>query len=151
MESSRDQLLALEKTGQYLFHGSMGSFESLEPRQAINDNELTRKREQHGEPAICATPFADVAIFSALIKANAHNIKDESNCRYDLDGSNFETTPNLLAAAQKTTGKVYVLDKNDFQLFGGEGYEWRSDKNVVPVKVIEVTAEDLPKNIKVIE
>lgn len=152
VESPRDRLISLEKTGKYVFHGTMGAFELLEPRQPTNDNRQTGEREKHGEPAVCASPYADAAIFSALIKANASNIGSDSNCQFGITDDNhlhFESTANLLDKAKGIIGKVYVLDKKDFKEF--EGVDWRSERNVVPLQVVDVTVEDLPKNIKVIE
>jgi hypothetical protein len=145
---NRAELLALEKTGKYVFHGSTENLNILEPRQAQNKNKRTEKMEYCGSPAIYATPYADVAIFAALIKNNAKNVKEDNECEMDLENLHFSATQNLLDDAKKIVGKVYILDKSKFQLVGAE---FSSDKEVVPIAIMKVTADDLPENIKLIE
>lgn len=65
----REKLLALEKEGKFVFHGSPDVINVLEPRQAYNRNDETGTMEKHDEPAVFATPYAEVAIFRALINA----------------------------------------------------------------------------------
>lgn len=149
IERSRDRLLALEKTKKYVFHGSPDDLKILDPRQAYNYNEETKLQEVDGEPAVFATPSADVAIFRALTNFS-DNIGD-SNSKFGVKGKSlfFEVTPNILELAKKKIGKVYVLDKANFSKF--KGMQCRNLNSVVPIEVIEVRSEDLPKNIKLIE
>lgn len=146
---NREKLLALEKEGKFVFHGSQDVIENLEPRQAYNRNKETKQMEKDGEPAVFATPYADVAIFRALI--NAKNIVGKSMSRFGMDGQYlyFSATKNLLDQAKKKIGKVHILDKQKFKDF--KGMQCRSEKMIPVIEVIEVTADDLPQNIEIIE
>jgi hypothetical protein len=62
----KEILHKLEKEGRYVFHGSARELSVLEPRQSLNKNDQSGKMEPHGEPAVCATPFADIAIFRSM-------------------------------------------------------------------------------------
>ena len=148
MSENRAKLLALEKTGKYVFHGTTENINILEPRQAYNDNRKTNKRERDGEPAVFATPYADVAIFRSLI--NPINVKGNSSSQFGMSkkGLLFSATENLINQAEKKIGKVYVLDKTKFKQF--KGMQCRSEETMIPLEVIEVTTKDLPKNIKTI-
>lgn len=146
---SREKLLSLEKEGKYVFHGSPDNIAILEPLQAYNRSKKTGNMEKDGEPAVFATPYADVAIFRALI--NAKGVKGESTSRFGIDGDklHFSATKNILEEAKTKVGKVYVLDKQKFQDF--EGMQYRSSETNEPIEEIEVTIDDLPQNIETIE
>lgn len=146
---NRERLLSLEKEGKYVFHGSPDAITILEPRQAFNRSEKTGNMEKDGEPAVFATPYADVAIFRALI--NAKGVSGESTSQFGIDDDelHFSATKNLLEAARGKIGKVYVLDKQKFQDF--DGMQCRSSETNEPIEVIEVTIDDLPQNIETIE
>lgn len=138
----REKLLALEKEGRFVFHGSRENIEILEPRQAYN------YQEKDGAPAVFATPYADVAIYRALINANNINGKSSNSFGINKNRLFFKTSANLLEAAKHITGNVYVLDKNMFTEF--QGTECRSNHEIQPMQVIRVYAEDLPSNIEII-
>jgi len=123
--------------------------ETIEPRQGYDYNEETGQMEKDGDPAVFATPYADVAIFRALITPK--DVIGESRSNFGINGKHlyFSATKNLLDGANKKISKVYVLDKQKFGNF--EGMQCRSEESVVPIEIIEVTVEDLPKNIKLIE
>lgn len=143
--SGRRELLSLEKTGKYVFHGSPDRIEILEPRQAVN------KGENDGNPAIFATPHTDTAIFRSLI--NDRNVTGDSESKFGIDdkkgGLYFEATQNLIDNARGKIGKVYILDKKDFFQF--EGTQCITEKTIKPIRVIEVNYDDLPDYIKIIE
>lgn len=68
--SSLEKLTQLQETGNHVFHGSPdGNIEVLEPRQAIHYPNLPKSAEYilDGDPAVSATPYADIATFRALI------------------------------------------------------------------------------------
>ncbi len=94
--NSREKLLSLEKEGKYVFHGSPDIIKTLEPRQAYNQNKETGVMEKDGEPAVFATPYADVAIFRALI--NAKGISGESTSSFGINGEqlHFSATKNQI-------------------------------------------------------
>jgi hypothetical protein len=146
---NRKRLLSLEKEGKYVFHGSPDIIDVLKPRQAFNRRKKTGQMKKDGEPAIFATPYADVAIFKALI--NTKDAIGESTSQFGIDGNelHFSATKNLLNQAKKKIGRVYILDKKLFQNF--EGMQCRSDESINPIEVIEVTVDDLPQNIETID
>ena len=146
---NREALLALEREGKYVFHGSPDSIDVLEPRQAYDQDRETGEMVKDGDPAVFATPYADVAIFRALI--NRGEGLGDSASRFGIENEelHFGATQNLLDQAKTVTGKVYVLDKS---LFGKlKGMQQRSEKTIIPVQVVDVSFDDLPINIEVIE
>jgi hypothetical protein len=142
---NREKLLALEKEGKFVFHGSPDIIQALEPRQAYGNNEKTGQWEKDGNPAVFATPFADFAIFRALI-----NDKDFENS-FGVNGDRlyFLADEALIERAKENTGRVYVLDRGKFSDF--RGMDCRSKEKIIPLEVIEVTYEDLPPNIEIKE
>lgn len=146
---NRERLLLLEKEGKYVFHGSPDSITVLEPRQAYNYNQENGEMEKDSEPAVFATPFADVAIFRAL--TDARDVNEDSSSQFGMEGDtlHFSATENLLEHAKAKVGKVYVLDKNNFKNF--EGTQCRSSEINQPIEVIEVTFNDLPQNIEILK
>lgn len=145
---AREELLALEKEGKYMFHGSPLALEKLSPRQHTSYCRETGKEENHGEPSVCATPFADIAIFRAMVNENNAPIRKHASSfgAREKDGEiklNFEVTPEVISEIKDKTGYVYVFDKDTFEKFSG--MEWRSKEEVVPIQTIKVAFEDLPE------
>lgn len=145
ISEAKKQLLDLEKTGRYVFHGSPDYIEALEPRQAYNSNPQTGEDEKDGEPAVFATQYADIAIFRALLSGK--DVPEDSQTNFGTDGGklHFSTTRNLLEAARDKKANIYVLDKSKF--VEPEGTQCRSYVAVSPIQTIEVSAKDLPENI----
>lgn len=131
----KEKLANLEKEGVYLFHGSPFIIEKLEPRQPSKFNKETRRTESHGATSVVATPFSDIAIFRSLV--NDNNCQGSSSFGFENNNLEFATTSDNLSKIAGKIGHVYVLNKSDFIKFSD--MEWRSDKEIVPVKVIEVT------------
>jgi len=147
---NREKLLELEKTGNYVFHGSPSTLDFLSPHQAEGENMKTGEMEKDGSPAICASDLAEQAIFRALIHEKCSSKDSRTGFGTDeADDLHFWTTQNLIDIAKNSTGKVYVIEKNQFNKF--KGHEWRSNQPIIPEVVIEVTFDDLPKDIKIIE
>lgn len=148
-ESGRDKLLRLEREGVFVFHGSPEAVKDIEPRQAYNENLETGEKEKDGAPAVFATPFADVAIFRALI--NTVGVEGDSTSRFGIEDGiiHFESTQNLLDRAKDKNGFVYVLKKEQFD--EPIGTQCRSEESVSPVEIVEVSVEDLTKDIKIID
>ncbi|MFH1098567.1 MAG: hypothetical protein V1723_01400 [Candidatus Uhrbacteria bacterium] len=146
---NREKLLALEGEGTFVFHGSPDAVNALQPRQAYNYNKETGQMEKDGAPAVFATPHADVAIFRALINTKGVTGESESSFGIKEGRLHFSATRNLLDQTSGKTGKIYVLDKRKFKDL--EGMQCRSEEPIAPIEVIEVTTEDLPKDIKLIE
>jgi len=105
--------------------------------------------EADGEPTVFATPYVDIAIFRALI--NTKNTFGKSENGFWINGGkpHFSSTRNLLVAAKQKVGKVYVLDKQKFENF--EGMQCRSKGPISSLETIEVTFDDLPKSIHILE
>ena len=148
IEHGKETLMSLEKEGPYLFHGSTELLVELEPRQAKIWDKDKKEMVEHGEPSVVATPFAELAIFRAVI---SNKIKAADGKHYSAFGSDgekpyFETTPSVLKNAKDAIGYVYVFKKEDFTKLSP--MEWRSDKRLKPVRTFEVHFEDLPENIK---
>lgn len=149
IEQGRETLMALEKEGVYVFHGSTELLKELEPRQAKIWDKEKQEMTEHGEPSVSATPFAEVAIFRAVI---SNRIKSDDGKHYSAFGSDgekpfFETTPSVLKNAKDAVGYVYVFRKEDFTELSP--MEWRSEKKLKPLRTFEVHFQDLPDNIKV--
>lgn len=151
MDNARERLLALETEGKFLFHGSPLLLEELTPRQPVNFDRKTGDMKNDGNPCVAATHLAEIAIFRALTHMTQFS---GGGC-----GSSFGLTPEgdirleLTRKAWKQvkgkTGYVYVLPRNEFSRHSPSSMEWRSAHKMRPLEVIMVSAEDLPKNIKV--
>ena len=145
---SKEKLLLLQEEGTYVFHGSPDIIKTLIPRQAYNKNEKTEEMEIDGKSAVCATPYADIAIFRALI--NSKDFTEESTSSFGIENMQlyFSATKNLLDRAKNKIGYVYILDKQTFKKFNG--IECRSSKSNNPIEIIEVCFDDLPQNIEIV-
>jgi len=153
-EEPKKILKSLEAIGEYLFHGSPdGEIKALEPRQGrhVPNKEKPTKTIADGSPAVSATPYADVAIFRAII--NNKNIPFSHSSSFAVRGDSLEfgvSTEDALEEAMKNkNGFVYVFDRKDFEPYDRDGgateksMEWRSYNTIKPVKVIEVSSQDI--------
>lgn len=140
---ARRILHELELAGEYMFHGSpTPDIPEIEPRQAHEVK--SGQRTKHGEPAISATPFADIAIFRAVVSRGLTGFGE-------LNGTlDFRATRGALDFAKQRTGYVYVLRKDEFNPFNGT-MEYRTLQAQKPLQVIKVYFDDLPENINIIE
>lgn len=158
-----EKLTQLEQEGKHVFHGSPHrDIEVLEPRQGRHVPDWSKPSETilDGNPAVSATPYAEIAAFRAII--NGENIPINHTSGFGIrDGkADFRiSSKEVLEHAKDKKGFVYVFDKNEFepykrdQVATTDAMEWRSYKTVKPVEVVEVTFDDLPSidKIKVIE
>lgn len=145
----RKKLLELEREGRYVFHGSPSILTTLSPMQAEGENMATGEMEKDGNPAVCASDLADQAIFRALV--NEKRGHGNSSARFGTDNSDklhFWATQDLIDIAKNSTGIIYVFEKDQFNHF--EGHEWRTGISAAPKDIIEVTFEDLPKDIEIV-
>lgn len=149
LSENKKRLLDLEKSNNFVFHGSTSNIGVLTPRQGYNFNKKTNKMEKDGDPAIFATKFVEIAIFRALI--NKNNVQETNLSYFNIENNSpcFAATQNLIDAAKTKTGKVYVLNKNQFQEHNK--MESISHTSSVPIESIDVVFQDLPKNIKIIK
>lgn len=146
VSSQKKRLLTLEKTGQYVFHGSGIKLKKLEPRQAYTI--INKQSVKDGGPGVFATPISEIAIFMAII--NKKNFSDFNSAFLPNKGK------PLFAVNKKTLdqinhslyGYVHVFDKKYFIPQGT--CEAFSSNFVVPIEVIKVFAIDLPNNISIV-
>ena len=150
----REKLLEMEKSGKYMFHGSPDEIKILEPRQPYSFDKKLEKMVEDGGPAVAGTPYADVAIFRAIV--NRKNVPEHywSGFGYDPDNKmlHFEVSRDTYKQIGDKFGYVHVLNKKDFRPKDPqnlEGMDWRSEKVLQPMQVIKVSSEDLPKNIQI--
>ncbi len=149
MGESARLLHELERSGEYVFHGSPdGAIAELEPRQGtmtVDDVE----QEDGLPPGIATTPFADLAIIRAL----THKLYGHTSFGQNPDGTPFmEASQTVLDTIKGQTAHVYVFPKSAFKPAHGDDQEmeWRSEAPQKPIQVVAVTDRDLPTNIKVI-
>ncbi|MFM7088704.1 MAG: hypothetical protein ACKOW9_04190 [Candidatus Paceibacterota bacterium] len=149
-----DYLNYLEKTGRYVFHGSPdGNIDVLVPKQAHHIPDLSKLTEmiEDGKPAVSATPYADFAVFRAIInRKNAPSIKHSGFGFNQNKQKEFRlSTRAVLEEIKNKKGYVYVFYKKDFEPYSRSGQahegdmEWRSYTEVSPVEIVEVQYEDL--------
>ncbi|MFZ2523256.1 MAG: hypothetical protein WAW92_02605 [Minisyncoccia bacterium] len=155
--TGREVLKSLEGEGVYVFHGSPdGGIPELEPRQGTHmpDDGDPDLLINDGDPAVSATPYADVAIFRAII--NKRNIEFDHTSAFGMKGnlskpSLFFTVSStkVLEEAKSKSGFVYVFNKSDFEKYDREGnldgerIEWRSYKPVKPLMKVGVNFDDV--------
>ncbi len=114
---SKERLNELEATGEYVFHGSPnGEIEILEPRQSTRVSDPSKPSESiaDGNPAVSATPYADLATFRAII--NKQNIPlEEFSSGFGIDNAEKRTfqvsSAEVLDHVKDKKGYVYVLIK----------------------------------------
>lgn len=142
----KQELLKLEKQSDFVFHGSPDKLEYLEPRQAYTWK--GEEKIEDGKPAVFASNFAEIAIFMALI--NKQNIKDTFRSGFGFSNNNleFRLTRETFNKLNNLKGYVYVFNKEGFEF--RNPVEYISYKIEKPIKIIEVTEKDLPKDIKMI-
>ncbi len=159
-EKGIDYLNGLEKTGQYVFHGSPdGDIDILTPRQAHHVPDISKPSEkiEDGLPSVSATPYADFAVFRALV--------NKKNLPGGLSGFGFKDKVKEFRLSNKKqvellsdkVGYVYVFNKSDFEPYSRSGVkqetymEWRAYSEVKPIEVVNVTFKDLEHLIPLIQ
>jgi hypothetical protein len=158
---SKEKLAELQETNQYVFHGSPdGTIEVLEPRQSTHLPDASKPAESipDGKPAISATPYADLAIFRAIVNKNNIPLKEFSS-GFGIDNNEKRTfqvsSKEVLEHTKDKKGYVYVFYRSKFEPYGRDDrprpayMEWRAYEPVAPVEVLEVTDADLPEKEKI--
>lgn len=134
----------LEASNRYVFHGSpIPNIQELKLSQS--ENLSSGRLEKHGPPSVTASPYADIAIFRALVN------QDATQFGSDEEGHlNFGASQKALDIAKLSVGYVYVLEREDFTTFGGseKSMGWRAIKPQKPVRIVRVVFDDLPKDIQ---
>src|SRR3989344_5426026 len=151
MSESKQKLLELEKSRLYLFHGSSESdIKELEPRQGYTIPKGKEKLIKDGEPAIAATPYADIAIFRAIVRKGKSGFS--ASTKSAGISISFNADKKGLDIAKNNIGYVYVLNKDGFVSMSGDDrhMEWRKATPTKPLFIYKVTYEDLPQKIKII-
>lgn len=157
MSAAKAELFALEKTGRFVFHGAPRlDIAELEPRQARQFVPETGRHVPDGPPAVAASPYAEIAIFRAVVQTghsgfSSYESDDDVALRTRLG---FRATQAALDEASGAEGYVYVLPREVFEPLPGasrSSMDWRCPGRVKPVAVIRVTAEDLPEDIRIME
>lgn len=148
--SGKEILIELEKTGDYVFHGSYQKLEEFEPRQATNTDVASGIETPDGKPAVFASTLIEPAIFRALI--NTHFDRTPGHWSgWDYDGENiiFKASQMGIERAQEdgVVGYVHVFSKNKFHSL--RAFEFASYNNVAPIMIVEVRGRDLPEGIVV--
>ncbi|OGG57213.1 hypothetical protein A3D71_03860 [Candidatus Kaiserbacteria bacterium RIFCSPHIGHO2_02_FULL_55_20] len=146
ISSEKQELMALERTGLYVFHGSGRDLDKLEPRQAIDS-----QTGPDGPPAVFASNAAEYAIFMAVVAplgqtSSGATVSNDAPPVFHFEASK-ETLDRL---TDDSFGFVYVFNKDEFEPHKGAGIEFKSLQEVHPLKKIRVSKRDLPKNIGVI-
>lgn len=155
-----DYLNYLEKTGKYVFHGSpFGGIDTLVPKQGRHFPNPKDSEEfiLDGDPAVSATPYAEFAIFRALInKNNTPNVR--SGFGFNNKEKEFRVSnQKVLDDIKDKKGFVYVFDKNHFEPYSRNGkahegnMEWRAYKEVKPKEITEVQYDDLKQIENIIQ
>lgn len=145
-ESGASILHKLEKTSDYVFHGSKtADIREMKINQPYNWEDGVEKED--GPPCVATSRFADAAIFRALV------YDDRTRFGQRDDGSlHMGATQKAMEMARSHQGYVYVFERKNFVPRDGDDrqMEWRSHKNEVPVQVITVGVKDLPENIDIL-
>lgn len=136
----------LEQTGEYVFHGSpRGGLTELNPHQATIP--VDGQEQNDGTEAIAATPYADFAIFRALTK----DPEGDTSVGTKDDGRlQMHASRNVIDSVKDQTGYVYVFPRSQFSVYGEGPMELRSSTNQKPIRIVEVTEKDFPKNVELI-
>ena len=119
------RLQELEITGKYVFHGSPhGDIKILEPRQGRHIPDLSKPDTLmlDGDPAVSATPDAELAIFAAIV--NSTNIPFSHTSGFGIRNGEKEfriSSYEALKAVDSKKGYVYVLNKHEFIPYSRDG------------------------------
>lgn len=138
----RTRLRRLEDEDKWVFHGSPYKVEIFEPRQAYQYPK-DKEPEPDGDPAVFASPCADIAIFMSIIN------KENAPLGYDsVFGTNekgevtFKATEKTIAQLHNVNGYVYVFDKTKFSPLST--IQSISHMPVAPDEIVVVSEKDLP-------
>jgi hypothetical protein len=145
------ELRRLQAEGRWLFHWSGRRLELLDPRQARSFDPASGQMVPDGEPAVCATPFADIAVFRALTSSPKVEAVRPQRTGFDVrDGELIlEANSAVVAALRGAEGWVYVLDRQWFTR-RDEG-EWRSPISVAASSAYLVSRRHLSTEISVVD
>jgi len=147
MTTTKQALLALEKTGKYVFHGSGVEIKRFDPRQAYTI--IDGKNIPDGTPAVFASSLVDYAIFMSLLNKNncPNGFRSSVNVVRDPNGP---TRLRLLADEKGmsqlndgSSGFVYVFDKEQFSPRPQGDTEYVCLHGVEPLSTFNVGRQEL--------
>lgn len=143
----RIKLSKLESEDKWVFHGSPYEIEVFEPRQAYKYPKEGEKIPD-GDPAVFASPSADIAIFMSIINEVNAPLGLRSGFGTDEEGKiKFKATKKTIEQLNKAKGYVYVFDKTKFT--PRSSLESLSREKTTPDCVVVVSEKDLPKDIEI--
>lgn len=143
----RTKLLKLESESKWVFHGSPYEIEIFEPRQAYKYPK-DKERIPDGDPAVFASPSADIAIFMGIINTVNAPLGLRSGFGTDGEGKiKFKAIKETIDQLHNSKGYVYVFDKSKFS--PRSMIESLSYEKVIPDDVVVISEKDLPKNIEI--
>jgi hypothetical protein len=152
MKKARDILKEFEGTGKFVFHGSPYKINTLEPRQPKILDEKEEKLVPDGEISIVASLYFEIALFRAILNRKNIPVNYKSGFGFDEETKRIDLkmSKETFAQLEGKTGYVYVLNKKDFSPRDPNRpkmMEWRAEKKVQPVRVVEVSSQDLSGKI----
>ncbi|MEK7433231.1 MAG: hypothetical protein AABZ74_08885 [Cyanobacteriota bacterium] len=145
-KNKKELLYNLEKSNNYLFHGSPNKIEVFEPKQAYTF--INGQNIKDDDPAIHASPIIDIAIFMSLI--NRINCPKGSYSKFEYKNNKvvFEATKETLEQLNKPKGYIYVFERSFFKQ--RDYIEYVTYKSIIYNMVIKVGIDELPQNIELI-
>lgn len=132
-ETNLEYLIRLEKSGDFLFHGSQNQeITVLEPRQAYSSDGEAEKNDL----AVYASELFGTAVQRAVV-----DLKASGDSRFGMYRSTFpDKAPKFTIKVTKNVvfgpGVVYVLSRKDF--FPSAGDSWRAKEPVKPIAKVVV-------------
>lgn len=147
ISSSLEELRELEKTWKYVFHWSSIQISLIEPKQAFINIDWNQIPDW--EPTVFATQHLDIAIFRSLI--NPYNLNFQYSSSFWISNGNlyFNCFVPISELPIGIIWRIYVIDKDDFTEF--DEMQCKSNKTITPIKVVNVTINDLPNNYQIME
>lgn len=136
-----DKLKELEKSDQYMFHGSSNpSIQRLETRQAKSFMKLD------GAPAVFASDVVEPPIFMAVLgsrRLGGWGLKGAEGFGFYIAQSDWDK-----AQRENWQGFVYVLNREGF--VREDRWEWCSELSQSALMTIKVSMTDLPSAIQIL-
>lgn len=148
LHMSDERLRELERSGRFLFHGSGVAIEKFEPRQAHTI--INGKQVPDGKPAIFASPFADYAVFMAIVNRANCPKGHRSGVAWENGLLSFTATRETLQQLdESSSGYVYVFNRSNFEKIRPN--EWVSYDPVSAIEVLQVIWEDFKQTVSLID
>ena len=146
LSETKKKLLELERSGEYVFHGS--AYEGpLELQQAYNYKKGLKEKDD--KPAIHASPVVDYAIMMALINKKNCSKGFHSSARLGEKGLELKIDQKSYDQLDENSyGWIHIFDKDKFT--ERSLLEYISYQSITPTYVIKVKKEDLVDYLEII-